>query len=313
MARIRSVHPGLFTDEAFVSLSMTARVLYIGIWTEADDHGIFEWKPLQFKMKLMPADAVETSALMEEMVTCNSVKRFTSDDKSYGLVRNFCRYQRPKKPKYTYFMPPELRTYAGLNDDGSLQVLHQSSTDPEKPSLREEGGDLRKEESGLGEGVKPARAKVLKTDFGREGPLTIDFSASDETRQEIRGMGFGDEQYNNEFSKFIAYYMARGTVRPNWNAQLVSWFQRATPEPTKPAAKDFFVDKVFVIEGTLGWKSWVAHTKEIRGITWSRTIERKDDAGRIQVGWWWPKEFAPGYDEATGEKLPPASEEENAA
>jgi hypothetical protein len=262
----------------------------------------------------MPADTVETAALMEEMVTCNSVKRFTSDDKSYGLVRNFCKYQRPKKPKYTHFMPPELRSYAGLNEDGSLQVLHQSSTDPEKPPLREEGGDLRKEESGLGEGVKPARAKVLKTDFGRESPLTIDFLASDEMRQEIRGMGFGDEQYNNEFSKFIAYYMARGTVRPNWNAQLLSWFQRATPEPVKVPTKDFFVDKVFVIEGTLGWKSWVAHTKEIRGITWSRTIERKDDADRIQVGWWWPKEFAPGYDEATGEKLPPQSnEEENAA
>jgi hypothetical protein len=33
MPRIRSVHPGLFTDEAFVTVSMAARVLLIGVWT----------------------------------------------------------------------------------------------------------------------------------------------------------------------------------------------------------------------------------------------------------------------------------------
>lgn len=142
MARIRSVHPGLFTDEAFVSLSMTARVLYIGILTEADDHGVFEWKPLQFKMRLMPADSADIGSLMEEMATCNSVKRFTSDGKSYGLVRNFCRYQRPKKPKYTFFMPPELRTYAGLKDDGSLPVLHQSGSGSGMSPQMEEGGGI---------------------------------------------------------------------------------------------------------------------------------------------------------------------------
>lgn len=32
MARIRSVHPGLYTDEAFMTLSMAARVLIVGLW-----------------------------------------------------------------------------------------------------------------------------------------------------------------------------------------------------------------------------------------------------------------------------------------
>src|SRR4051794_19179480 len=38
-ARIRSIHPRLFTDEAFVSCLPLARLLLLGIWTEADDHG----------------------------------------------------------------------------------------------------------------------------------------------------------------------------------------------------------------------------------------------------------------------------------
>jgi hypothetical protein len=77
---------------------------------------------------------------MEEMVGCNSVKKFASEGKSYGLVRNFCRFQRPKKPKYTFFIPPELRTYAGLRPDGSLPVLHQSGNSTENSSQMEEGG-----------------------------------------------------------------------------------------------------------------------------------------------------------------------------
>jgi hypothetical protein len=140
MARIRSIHPGLFTDEAFVSLSMAARVLYVGILTEADDHGVFEWKPVQFKMRLMPADNVDVASLMREMETTNSVKRFSSEGKDYGLVRNFCRYQRPKKPKYTFFIPTELLTFAGLRGDGSLPVLHQSGTGTRNHPQMEEGG-----------------------------------------------------------------------------------------------------------------------------------------------------------------------------
>jgi hypothetical protein len=46
MSRIRSVHPGLWTDEAFVELSFPARMLLMGIWTECDDGGAFVWRPL---------------------------------------------------------------------------------------------------------------------------------------------------------------------------------------------------------------------------------------------------------------------------
>lgn len=43
MARIRSIHPGLFTDEAFASLSMAARVLLLGLGTLTDSRVRFAW------------------------------------------------------------------------------------------------------------------------------------------------------------------------------------------------------------------------------------------------------------------------------
>ena len=39
MARIRSVHPGLWTDEAFVSASPMARLFCIGLWGGASKRG----------------------------------------------------------------------------------------------------------------------------------------------------------------------------------------------------------------------------------------------------------------------------------
>jgi len=140
MARIRSVHPGLFTDEAFVSVSMTARVLLPGIWTEADDHGVFEWKPLTIKMKIFPADNVDVEALLGELVAADAVKRFSHDGKDYGAVRNFNKYQRPKKPAYRHPLPDELRTYVGSKDTSSEPVPHQFTTSTEKPPQREDGG-----------------------------------------------------------------------------------------------------------------------------------------------------------------------------
>ncbi len=67
MARIRSIHPGLFTDEAFVSLTADAQVFLMGIWTEADDQGAFEWKPLTLRMRLRPTKDGPVDDLLDEL------------------------------------------------------------------------------------------------------------------------------------------------------------------------------------------------------------------------------------------------------
>ena len=67
MARIRSIHPGLWTDEAFVSLTPYSRLLFMGIWTECDDMGSFEWSPLKLKMRLLPADNIDAGELLAEL------------------------------------------------------------------------------------------------------------------------------------------------------------------------------------------------------------------------------------------------------
>lgn len=111
MARIRSIHPELHTDEAFMSLSMAARVFLPGLWMHADDQGVFEWKPLTLKARILPADNVDASELLAEIELAGWTKSFESGGKRYGALRNFCRYQRPKEPKIYHPLPVELRSY----------------------------------------------------------------------------------------------------------------------------------------------------------------------------------------------------------
>lgn len=116
MARIRSIHPGLFTDESFVSCSPLARLLVLGLWTEADDQGVFEWKPVTLKMRLLPVDGADVPALLGEIAEQNIIRRFEANGKSYGAVRNFRKYQRPKSPSAVHPLPADLRSYVAISE-----------------------------------------------------------------------------------------------------------------------------------------------------------------------------------------------------
>lgn len=151
MARIRSVHPTLFSDEAFVSCSPCARLLAIGLWTDADDKGVFEWKPLTIKMRIFPADAFNVatmSDLLNELAAANIVKRFEADGKEYGAIRNFRRWQRPKKPNSIHPMPDDLIPYVGLTEASSVPVGNQFGTGTEISPQMEDGGCRREGEGG---------------------------------------------------------------------------------------------------------------------------------------------------------------------
>jgi len=125
MARIRSIHPGFWTDELVVSVSPIARLLFIGIWNQCDDKGVFEWKPIVLRMRVFPADDFDIEALLAELERADLIRGFKADDRRFGAVRNFAIFQRPKKPNDIYPLPPELCDYNGLTSDGSPPVRNR--------------------------------------------------------------------------------------------------------------------------------------------------------------------------------------------
>lgn len=142
MARIRSVHPGIFTDEAFASVSRDARLLFIGLWCEADDSGVFEWKPLTLKMKLFPADGsdVNVGEWLEALADQDMIRWFEHDGRPYGAIRNFGRYQRPRTPKYLYPCPDSIVRYVakdGVGEPGAMTHKRDLTASDRKRKQRE--------------------------------------------------------------------------------------------------------------------------------------------------------------------------------
>ncbi|WP_342361373.1 hypothetical protein [Terrarubrum flagellatum] len=169
MSRIRSVHPGLFTDEAFMSTSPAARLLVIGIWTECWDDGVFEWKPLTLKAKIFPVDNVALPELLKELEDNGFLKRFSNGGKDYGAVRNFRRFQRPKYPNSSGVLPAELRSYVGLSDDLPEALPEHSGNDGEKPPQMEDGvGEGREKIKSKNKSSSDSRAPKS---FPADGPI----------------------------------------------------------------------------------------------------------------------------------------------
>lgn len=177
MSRIRSVHPGFFTDENLVSASMSARLLFIGLGVEADDKGIFEWKPLTIKMRIFPADHVMVEELLAELENVGAVRQYQLDGRKYGAIRNFRKFQKPKTPNDIYPATPEILAFVGLTSetrrDDDVSFLPKGETFPrkeEKPRLMEDGGEEEEEGEKENKGGYAFSGKVIrlnKADFAR--------------------------------------------------------------------------------------------------------------------------------------------------
>lgn len=170
MSRIRSIHPGLWTDEAFVGLSPMARLFLMGLWNECDDMGSFAWSPLSLKMRILPGDNVDANELLAETVAAGIIKQYQHGGKSYGAVRNFCQFQRPKKPNSIHPQPSEIRdwvnTEARSTRDGSEAVGNQLPTDGEKCRQMEDGGDKGKSSEANASAVPAPDLKKQVFDLG---------------------------------------------------------------------------------------------------------------------------------------------------
>lgn len=226
MSRIRSIHPGLWTDEEFVTLSPLARLLFMGIWNECDDKGIFEWKPLTLKMRLLPGDNADVAALMAEIEQIGAIRRYQVDGKSYGAVRNFCKFQRPKKPNDIHPSTPEILSYAGhsgeLGCDEASPVPHQFPTPSENAKQMEDGG-WREE----GKGRKKAYAFSI-------GDVRLNKSDYEEWRLKFHAI----PDFDAELTTLAAWLKDQPEAkRKRWFATGAGWLNRRHQDAMAAKAK----------------------------------------------------------------------------
>lgn len=218
MSRIRSIHPGIWTDEAFASLSDSAFLFYIGLLNEADDQGIFEWKPVTLRMRLRPSKDGPIDPLLTELEAHQVIRQYTIDGRQLGAIRNFTRYQRPKFPKSVHTITEDIRKYVGSTPpiteiDGDEQPPFPRNG--EKPSQREEGGGRREKKVNGAHAPPPlvfrgAKIHVSQADYDR-----------------LRSQSPGIPDLMAELRKADAYYVENPRADGKYFFALTRWLVKA--------------------------------------------------------------------------------------
>lgn len=124
MARIRTIKPEFFTDEVVAALDPLDRLVFIGLWTQADKGGKFEWKPRQLGVNILPYEKGDFSARLERLVSAGVVVKYSSNGSVYGKVKNFLKHQKPHLTERESVIPePGEITVIEPSDNGYQTVI----------------------------------------------------------------------------------------------------------------------------------------------------------------------------------------------
>lgn len=221
MSRIRSVHPGFFTDEDLVSVSFAARLLFIGLGVEADDKGVFEWKPLTIKMRIFPADNVDAAALLAELETIGAIKSYDVAGKKYGAIRNFRRFQKPKTPNDIYPAPREILAFVGLVSE--MDEGDEPSFPPKGETFPQNGEIAPQMEDGGGRGEEEG----VKAYAFSAGVVRLKKSDYDDWRNRFHGI----PDFDAELTALAGWLADQNDEkRRKWFATGVGWLNRRHQE-----------------------------------------------------------------------------------
>ncbi len=102
MARKRMIDPNIWVSEDFGKLSMLEKLIFIGMFSLADDYGYGKAHPAYIKSVLFPYDDDKRIADIEKSldnIAANmSVIFYTHDGKEYYSLTNWDKWQKVEKP-----------------------------------------------------------------------------------------------------------------------------------------------------------------------------------------------------------------------
>lgn len=138
MARKRMISPEMWQSEDFSKLSILARLVFIGLFSNADDEGKGRAKPVYLKSILFPYDekirVTDIDKTLDEIGSKMSITFFKDNDNEYYVLNNWKKWQvinRPTPSSLPSFSKDSKRircksksdsvmTHGGLTEDSHL-------------------------------------------------------------------------------------------------------------------------------------------------------------------------------------------------
>lgn len=95
MPRARNVKPGFFKNELLAECDPLARILFEGLWCEADREGRLEDRPRRLKAEYLPYDDCDVDALLAQLTVRGFIVRYVIEGRALIAIPAFPKHQNP--------------------------------------------------------------------------------------------------------------------------------------------------------------------------------------------------------------------------
>lgn len=149
MARIRSHKPSIFRHEELQDLEAanpgaSCMLVFMAVWGHCDNQGVFEYRPRQLKLDILPFLPFDMAATLRLLVDAGFIRVFEAGGKQYGFIASFCGHQRitgdeagEKGRKHP--SPPDAKQPRNSDETSAKQLGGQEKEREREGNMEEEG------------------------------------------------------------------------------------------------------------------------------------------------------------------------------
>lgn len=243
LAKIRALHPDIFSDDDLCEVSIPARWLFAGLWCYACDNGHLEDRPKQIKRWIFASDDVSAADLLRELENVAGV-----------IARPFAGWivvpalPRRQKVDWRYFKTCD---YPGgcekpaRKADSQRETRRGPAVDP-AGTRRDHAtdGDGVRDGDGDGDGDRSGLPSVAPANAAKPTTTAADAAKPKGKRATQRPAEFRPGQQHidiaaelgvdlrAEWAKFCDWCDSVGKTYKDWDAALRGWIRRARPTVT---------------------------------------------------------------------------------
>lgn len=232
MARIRSLKPEFWHDRKLArSCSRDARMLYMGLWNQADEHSRLNGDESVIKGQVFPFDEdIKIGPLLEELIAAGRVQRYWFDSDPYLLLPKLPKHQRlePAKAQSRLPDPPD----PDDTPDPPRSKAHSEKTAAEAEPIAAEPETsvaslcgMEQVAGGMEHGERAERG-ADKPAPNRGTRLPEPFEITERMREWAALKTPGVDVFD-ELEQFLDHHRGKGTTSKDWPASWRLWMRNA--------------------------------------------------------------------------------------
>ena len=208
MARIRSIKPKFWDDVKIGRISRDARLLYIGLWTFADDLGVVIADPVWLKSKIFPYDRIQIQQLeawLEMLEKTGFISLLTVKSESFYYLPTFSRHQVINKPNLD-----DVNIDKELLDSILAKITYHSGIDT--GTIPEQSGPIIGEEKDRNDSTpyNPPKGEIGSPDSDDESVENGPEKKKSCGKRKETDLSFVEPSFQPVMAEWLAYKSERG-------------------------------------------------------------------------------------------------------